>query len=45
MADAARKTRLVVDLSVVNSYLEDRLFRYESLASFVSQLSGGDHMV
>lgn len=45
VADATRKPRLVVDLSVVTSYLEDRPFRYESLASFVRQLSAGDHMV
>lgn len=45
VADAARKPRLVVDLSEINSYLADRPFRYESLASFVAQLEAGDHMV
>lgn len=45
VADAARKPRLVVDLSVVNDYLEDRPFKYESLASFVAQLQPGDHLV
>lgn len=45
VTDAARKPRLVVDLSVMNSYLENRPFRYESLASFVSQLRANDHMV
>lgn len=44
VAHAARKPRLVMDLSAVNDYLEDRPFKYESLASFVSQLQPGDHL-
>lgn len=33
----------MLDLSAVNDYLEDRPFKYESLASFVSQLQPGDN--
>lgn len=45
VTDVARKPRLVVDLSTVNDYLEDRPFRCKSLASFVAHLRPGDHMV
>eukprot|EP00170_Pyropia_yezoensis_P000031 contig_597_g31 len=45
LTDVARKPRLVVDLSTVNDYLEDRPFRYESLASFIAHLRPGDPMV
>lgn len=45
VADAAREPRLVVGLSVVNDYLEDRPFKYESMASFVASLRPGDHLV
>lgn len=45
VADAARKPHLVVDRSVIILYLEDHLFKYESLASFISQLKACDHMV
>lgn len=45
VTDAAHQQRLVVDLSTVNAFLEDRPFKYESLASFVSQLKLGARMV
>lgn len=45
VTDIARKPRLVVDLSHVNGSLGDRPFKYETLASFVSRLAPGDHMV
>lgn len=45
VTDVARKPRLVVDLSYINTWLEDRPFKYETLAAFVSRLQPGDHMV
>lgn len=45
VTDVARQPRLVVGLSYINTSLEDRPFKYETLAAFVSRLQPGDHMI